>query len=90
MRILPAVCHDAKSPFCSFDMHSHSKPQFLISNWRCERIKESYIKFMAEKGKYRFSLFIKPHVHDILLAIFCVCEFQLYIRSLLILENKTQ
>ena len=42
---------------------------------------------MAEKGKYRFSLFITPKVRDILLAIF-VCESSnSYIRSLLILEN---
>ena len=61
--------------FCSFDIRSHSKPQFVIPNWRCERIKESYINFMAEKGKYHFSLFITPNVRDILLAIF-VCEFQ--------------
>ena len=76
MRIIPAVCHDAKGPFfCSFYMRSHSKPQFVIPNWRWERIKESYINFMAEKGKYRFCLFITPNVRDILLAIF-VCEFQ--------------
>ena len=31
---------------------------------------------MADMVKYRFSLFITPNVRDILLAIFCVCEFQ--------------
>ena len=65
-----------KARFCSFDMRSHSKPQFVIPNWRCERINESYINFIAERGKYRLSLFITPSVRDILLAIFCVCEFQ--------------
>ena len=55
-----------RARFCSFDMGSHSKPQFVIPNWRCKRIKESYINFMAEKGKYRFSLFITPNVRDIL------------------------
>ena len=58
--------------FCSFDTRSNSKPQFVIPNWRCERIKESYINFMGEKGKYRFTLFITPNVRDILLAYFCV------------------
>ena len=61
-----------RARFRSFDMRSHSKAQFVIPNWRCERINESYINFMAEKGKYRFSLFITPKVRDILLAIF-VC-----------------
>ena len=77
-----------RARFCSFDMRwPISKPQFVIPNWRCERINESYINFMAEKGKYRFSLFITPKVCDILLAIF-VCESSnSYIRSLLILEN---
>ena len=32
-----------KARFCSFDMRSHSKPKFVIPNWRCERINESYI-----------------------------------------------
>ena len=31
---------------------------------------------MAEKCKYRFSLFIKPDVRDIVSEILCVCEFQ--------------
>ena len=65
-----------RARFCSFDMSSHSNPQFVIPNWRSERINESYINFMAEKGKYCFSLFITPKVRDILLAIFCVWEFQ--------------
>ena len=56
-----------RARFCSFDMRSHSKPQFVIPNWR---INESYINFIAERGKYRLSLFIKPSVRDILLAIF--------------------
>ena len=65
-----------RARFCSFDMRSHSKPQFVIPNWRCERINESYINFIAERGKYRLSLFITPSVRDILLVILYVCEFQ--------------
>ena len=43
---------------------------------------------MAEKGKYLFNLFIMPGVGEILLAIFFVCvSSNLYIHSLLILEN---
>ena len=59
-----------RARFCNFDMRSHSKPQFVIRNWRCERVNESYI--MTEMGKYRYSLFITPSVCEILLAIFCV------------------
>ena len=66
-----------RARFCNFDMRSHSKPQFVIPNWRCERISESYINFIAEMGKYRFSLFITPSVRKILFAIFLTCEFQL-------------
>ena len=62
-----------RARFCNFDMRSHSKPQFVIPNWRCEKINESYINFIAEMGKYRFSLFITPSVREILLAIFSVC-----------------
>ena len=60
-----------RARFCSFYMRSHSNPQFVIPNWRC-MINESYINFMAEKGKYRFSLFITPKVCDFVF----VCEFQ--------------
>ena len=79
MRIIPADCHDAKGLFCSFDMHSHSKPKFVILNWRCERIKESYINFMAEKGKYHFSLFITPNVCDIISNFFVCASSNSYI-----------
>ena len=65
-----------RARFCSFDMRSHSKPQFVIPNWRCERVKESYINSMAERGKCRFRLFITPNVRGNLLAIFWVCDFQ--------------
>ena len=69
-----------RARFCSFDMRwPISKPQFLIPNWRCERINESYINFMAEKGKYRFSLFITPKVRDILLAIFLCVRVPIHI-----------
>ena len=57
-------------------LQSHSKPQFVIPNWRCERISESYINFIGEMGTYRFSLFITPSVREILFAIFWTCEFQ--------------
>ena len=64
-----------RARFCSFDMRSQSKPQFIIPNWRCGRINDSYINLIAEKGKYRLSLFITLSVRDILLAIlqFFVC-----------------
>ena len=65
-----------RARFCNFNMRNHSKPQFVIPNWRCERISESYINFIAEMGKYRFSLFITPSVREILFAIFWTCEFQ--------------
>ena len=68
-------------------MQSHSKPQFVIPNWRCERIKESYINLIAEMGKYRFSLFITPRVLEILLAFFVRVSSDSYIRSLLNQEN---
>ena len=73
--IIPAVCHNPKDTFLEFYMRSHSKIQFVIPNWRYVR-SESYFNFMAEKGLYRFSLFITPNVCDILLAIFYVYEFQ--------------
>ena len=76
MRIIFLLVIIRRALFCSFDMRSHPKPQFVIPNWRCERINESYINFMVEMGKSRFSLFITPNVRDILLATFCVCEFQ--------------
>ena len=65
-----------RARFCNFDMRSHSKPQFVIPNWRCERISESYINVIAEMGKYSFSLFITPSVREILFAIFWTYEFQ--------------
>ena len=74
--IIPAVCYNPKDTFLEFYMRSHSKLQFVIPNWRYVR-SESYFNFMAEKGLYRFSLFITPNVCDILLAIFYVYEFQL-------------
>ena len=73
--------------FCNFVMCSHSKPLFVIPNWRCERIKDSYINFMAEKDNYRFNLFITSHVRDILSTIFLCASSNSYFRSLLILEN---
>ena len=49
-------------------------------------VNESYINFMAEMGKYRFSLFITPSVREILLAFF-VREFQ-FIYSLTVNPRK--
>ena len=44
--------------------------------------------FIAERGKYRLSLFITPSVRDILLAIFFVCvSSSSCIHLLLILGN---
>ena len=63
--------------FCNLNNLLHSKPQHVIPNCRCDRIKESYISFMTEIGRYLLSLFITPRVRDILLAIFEVCALQL-------------
>ena len=81
MYSLPAVRHNPKGPrFYSFDMHSLSKPQFVIPDGKFEMINESCINYMTEYGKYRFILFITPNVRDILSEIMYVCEFQ-YIYS---------
>ena len=65
-----------RTRFCNFDMRSHSKPQFVIPNSRCESISESYINYIAEMGKCRYSLLITLSVCEILFAIFLTCEFQ--------------
>ena len=62
-------------------------PQFVIPNWRCERINESYINFIAERGKYHLILFITPSVRDILLAIFVCVSSSSCIHLLLNLGN---
>ena len=40
--------------FCSLVNLLHSKPQHVILNCMCDRIGESYISFIREKGKYLF------------------------------------
>ena len=67
---------------------SHSKPLFLIPNLMCARISESYIHFMTENGKYRFSLSTTPNVCEILLAILYVSSNS-YIHSLLYNPKKS-
>ena len=63
--------------FCNLNDLLHSKPQHVIPNGKCERMRKSYINFMTEIGRYLLSLFITPRVRDILFAIFDVCAFQL-------------
>ena len=63
--------------FCNLNNLLHSKLQHVIQNCRCDRIKESYISYMTEIGRYLLSLFITPRVRSILLAIFKVCALQL-------------
>ena len=65
-----------RTRFCSLNILFHSKPQHVIPNCRWDKIKESYMSFMAENGRYLFSLFIIPSVREILLAIFAECELQ--------------
>ena len=66
-----------RARFCNLNNLLFSKPQHVIPNCKCERMRESYINFMTEIGRYLLSLFITPRVRDILLAIFDVCAFQL-------------
>ena len=63
--------------FCNLNNLLHSKPQHVIPNCNCERMRDSYINFMAEIGRYLLSPFITPRVRDILFAIFDVCALQL-------------
>ena len=70
MCIIPAVCHNPKGTFFAvLDMRSQSKPHFVIPNRRCKRLNESCINSIAERRRYRLSLFITPSMRDILLAI---------------------
>ena len=41
------------------------------------KIKESYMIFNADNGKYRFKQFITPKVQQILYAIFTECDPQI-------------
>ena len=61
--VISAVCHNPKGPFLQF----WCAISFKAPVW--EGINGSYIDFMPEMAKYRFSLFITPNVRDILLAI---------------------
>ena len=80
--ILFTICHYAKNPFCSLNILFHSKPQHVKPNCRWDQIEESYMCFMAENGRYLFSLFIILHAREILLAILDECELQ-FINSLM-------
>ena len=71
--------------FCNLNTRLHSKPQHVILNCKCERMRESYNYFMTEIGWYRLSPFITPS--DILFAIFDVCPFQL-MYSFIVLSRK--
>ena len=76
-----------RARFCSLNILFHSKPQHVIPNCRWDKIKESYMSFMAENGRYLFSLFIIPSVREILLAIFAECELQ-FINSFMVKPRK--
>ena len=56
--------------FCNLNNLLHSKPQHVILNCRCDRIKESYISFMTEIGRYLLSLFIMPRVKRYFISYF--------------------
>ena len=76
-----------RARFCDLNNLLHSKPQHVIPNCKCERMRESYINFMTEIGRYLLSLFITPRVRDILFAIFDVCAFQL-MYSFIVIPQK--
>ena len=76
-----------RARFCNLNNLLHSKPQHVIPNCKCERMRESYINFMTEIGRYLLSLFITPRVRDILFAIFDVCAFQL-MYSFIVIPRK--
>ena len=76
-----------RARFCSLNILFHSKPQHVIPNCRWDKIKESYMSFKAENGRYLFSLFIIPNVREILLAIFAECELQ-FMNSFIVKPRK--
>ena len=76
-----------RARFCSLNILFHSRPQHVIPNCRWDKIKKSYVSFMAENGRYLFSLFIIPSVREILLAIFEECELQ-FINSFMVKPRK--
>ena len=44
--------------FCNLASLPHSNPQYVIPNWIWYKIKESYMIFNADDGKYRFYRYI--------------------------------
>ena len=76
-----------RARFCSLNILFHSKPQHVIPNCRWDKIKESYMSFMAENGRYLFNLFIIPNVREILFAILAECVLQ-FINSLMVEPRK--
>ena len=76
-----------RARFCSLNILFHSKPQHVIPNCRWGKIKEPYMSFKAENGRYLFSLFIIPNVREILLAIFAECELQ-FMNSFIVKPKK--
>ena len=76
-----------RARFWSSNTIFHSKPQHVIPNFRWDKIKESYMSFLAENGRYLFSLFINPNVREILLAIFAECEVQ-FVNSFIVKTRK--
>ena len=46
--------------FCDFDLRYHSKPPFVIPNWRCKTISESYINFIAEWASIVLACSLRP------------------------------
>ena len=65
-----------KARFCNLNILSHSKPQHVILNRKLESISESYINFIADRGRYLLCWFIMPNVRKILFGIFNEWELQ--------------
>ena len=76
-----------RARFCSLNILFHSKPQHVIPNCRWDKIKESYMSFKAENGRYLCNRFIIPNVREILVAIFAECELQ-FMNSFIVKPRK--
>ena len=69
-----------RARFCSLNILCHSKPQHVIPSCRWDKIKESYMSFKAENGRYIFIL-------TFFLTIFAECELQ-FMNSFIVKPRK--
>ena len=68
---LPLYEGPVSLPWISYSTQNASMP-----NCRWDIMKESYMSFVADNGRYLYSLFLLPNVREILLAIFvAIYEF---------------